>query len=143
MTANLSRSKVSSTKHLIDRPVCPAPLLTKFQFQCPTPFHQLYSLRFICKIQWGLCWWTFRCNIRLFKQQNGFVRLGLVEMSGLWLHLHRCAQKKKKTGEGKVTFVRPPSTTKSVPLTKLLSSLARKTTAWACSMASPKRPVGK
>ncbi len=72
---------------------------------------------------------------------NRFVRLGLVEISGLWLHLHRCAQ--KKTGEGKVTFVRPPSTTKSVPLTKLLSSLARKTTAWACSMASPKRPVGK
>lgn len=42
-----------------------------------------------------------------------------------------------------LTFVIPPSTTKSVPLTKLLSSLARNTTAWAISIASPKRPVGK
>ena len=42
-----------------------------------------------------------------------------------------------------LTFVMPPSTTKSVPLTKLLSSLARNTTAWACSIASPNRPVGK
>lgn len=42
-----------------------------------------------------------------------------------------------------LTLVMPPSTTKSVPLTKLASSLARKRTALACSMASPKRPVGK
>ena len=40
-------------------------------------------------------------------------------------------------------FVIPPSTVKSVPLTKLLSSLARKSTACACSIASPNRPVGK
>lgn len=48
-------------------------------------------------------------------------------------------------GPSGVTYalVIPPSTTKSVPLTKLLSSLARKRTAWACSMASPKRPEGK
>ena len=41
------------------------------------------------------------------------------------------------------TFVIPPSTTKSWPFTKLLSSLARNKTAWACSIASPNRPVGK
>ena len=48
-------------------------------------------------------------------------------------------------GPSAVTYalVMPPSTTKSVPLTKLLSSLARKRAAWACSMASPKRPEGK
>ena len=40
-------------------------------------------------------------------------------------------------------FVIPPSTTKSVPFTKLLSSLARKRTACACSIASPNLPVGK
>lgn len=40
-------------------------------------------------------------------------------------------------------FVNPPSTTKSVAFTKLLSSLARKTTACACSIASPNLPVGK
>lgn len=104
--------------------------------------HQLYSLRSICKIQWRLCWLTFGCDICLFTQHIGFVRLGLVEISvwPLGASPSLCA---KKRGEGKVTFVRPPSTTKSVPLTKLLSSLARKTTAWACSMASPKRPVGK
>ena len=37
----------------------------------------------------------------------------------------------------------PPSTTKSVPFTNELSLLARKTTACASSIASPKRPVGK
>lgn len=42
-----------------------------------------------------------------------------------------------------ITFVMPPSTTKSDPLTKLLSSLARNSTAWACSIGSPKRPVGR
>ena len=42
-----------------------------------------------------------------------------------------------------LTLVIPPSTTKSVPFTKLLSSLARKRAACACSMASPKRPDGK
>ena len=41
------------------------------------------------------------------------------------------------------TLVIPPSTTKSWPFTKLLSSLARNKTAWACSIASPNRPVGK
>lgn len=51
-------------------------------------------------------------------------------------------------GEGgrrrkKQTFVIPPSTTKSVPLTNPLSSLASHSTACACSTASPKRPVGK
>ena len=51
---------------------------------------------------------------------------------------------KRRTGSRtELTLVIPPSTTKSVPLTKLLSSLAKNTTACATSMASPKRPVGK
>lgn len=41
----------------------------------PLP-HQPCSLRFICKIQWGLCWWTFRCNICLFTQQIGLLDWG-------------------------------------------------------------------
>jgi len=54
----------------------------------------------------------------------------------------------KRRGWGKCiqairTRLIAPSTTKSVPLTKLLSSLARKSTALACSMASPNRPLGK
>ena len=52
-------------------------------------------------------------------------------------------RKIKKPKNKKQTFVNPPSTTKSVPLTNPLSSLASHSTACACSMASPKRPVGK
>ncbi|KAJ8610639.1 hypothetical protein MRB53_038418 [Persea americana] len=42
-----------------------------------------------------------------------------------------------------LTLVIPPSTRKSCPLTKELSSLAKNSTACACSMASPNLPEGK
>lgn len=82
----------------------PAPLLTKIQYQCPTPPYQPYFLRFICKIQWGLCWWTFRCNICLITQKVGFVRLGLVE--NIWpLVAISIVVRRKRGGRGRLPLL--------------------------------------
>lgn len=82
-----------------------------------------------------MAWYTYILTVPGSAEQP----TGVLQESHRPIYVSRCT----------ITFTRkrtldiPPSTTKSLPLTKLLSSLARKTTAWACSMASPKRPVGK
>ena len=123
----LSIYSIASTRNRLMRVLCPVinpltePKSLKRHFDAVGS-----TFRLTCEVARRLCGRTFRGHICLdgFRSQPDEIP---------WWDARGPPR----------TLVIPPSTTKSWPFTKLLSSLARNKTAWACSIASPNRPVGK